>query len=148
MNWIQPVAMHLIGADRGDLTYLRDVEEGRVVAPKATILALNEAHVYIETAGIRDDLRGFLFRTSRGRPRRPAFRRAHHADRYVAWSAVAPRRRDRRADRLPHVPGYRHHRVFGEWRHAGARTGDGGARKPAHDQALRPHAGTAHARGG
>jgi hypothetical protein len=68
MNCIQPVAVHLIGADRDDLTYLRDVEEGRVVAPKATILVLNEAHAYVETAGIRDDLKGYLFPgTSRGR---------------------------------------------------------------------------------
>jgi hypothetical protein len=56
MNWIQPA-----------LVYLRDVEKGGVFAPEATILVLNEAHVYIETAGIRDDRKGFLFRTSRGR---------------------------------------------------------------------------------
>ena len=33
MNCIQPVAVHLIGADRDDLTYLRDVEEGSVFVP-------------------------------------------------------------------------------------------------------------------
>ena len=120
MNWIQPVAVHLIGAGRDDLAYPRDVDEGGAFAPEATILVLNEAHVYIETVGIRDDLKGFVFGTSRGR----------------------------RADRLPHVPGDRHHCVFGEWRHAGARAGDGGARKPTHDHALGPHAGTAHARKG
>jgi hypothetical protein len=42
---IQPVAVHLIGADRDDLAYLRDVEEGGVFAPEATILVLNEALV-------------------------------------------------------------------------------------------------------
>jgi hypothetical protein len=32
------------------LAYLRDVEEGSVFVPEASILVLNEAHVYIETA--------------------------------------------------------------------------------------------------
>jgi len=87
------------------LAYLRDVEEGSGFAPEATILVLNEAHVYVETAGIREDLKGFLFRTSGGR----------------------------RADGLPYIPGDRHHRAFVEWRHAAVRARDGGAQKRAHD---------------
>jgi hypothetical protein len=57
--------VHLIGADLADL---RDVGEGAVFAPEATILVLNGAyvnHVYIETAGIRDGLKDFLFATNR-----------------------------------------------------------------------------------
>ena len=34
MNWIQLVAVHLIGADRDDLAYVRDVEEGGVFPPR------------------------------------------------------------------------------------------------------------------
>jgi len=35
---------------------------------EGTILLLNEAHAYVDTAGIRDDLKGYLFLdTSRGR---------------------------------------------------------------------------------
>ena len=68
MNGIQPVAVHFIGADRDDLTCLRDVEQGGVFALEAIILVLNESQAYIETAGIRDDLKGYLFPgTSRGR---------------------------------------------------------------------------------
>jgi integrase len=43
-----------------------------------------------------------------------------------------------------HEKGGKHHTMP-----CGARAGDGGARKPAHDEALRPHQGAAHAgRGG
>ncbi len=42
---IQPVAIHVIGPDRDDLAYLRDVEQGGLFAPEATILVLNEALV-------------------------------------------------------------------------------------------------------
>ena len=35
MNWIQPFTVLLIGADRDDLAYLRDVEEGSVFASAA-----------------------------------------------------------------------------------------------------------------
>jgi hypothetical protein len=44
-NGIQPVAVHLIGPDRDDLAYLRDVEQDELFAPEATILVLNEALV-------------------------------------------------------------------------------------------------------
>lgn len=42
---IQPVAVHLLGPDRDDLAYLRDVEADDLFAPRATILVLNEALV-------------------------------------------------------------------------------------------------------
>ena len=42
---IEPVAIHLLGPDRDDLAYLRDVEEGGLFAPKATIIVLNEGLV-------------------------------------------------------------------------------------------------------
>jgi hypothetical protein len=60
MNWIQPA-----------LVYLRDVEKGGVFAPEATILVLNEAHVYIETAGIRSFSRAGI-REAGERSRHPA----------------------------------------------------------------------------
>ena len=44
-NGVQPVAVHLIGPDRDDLAYLRDVEQDGLFAPEATILVLNEALV-------------------------------------------------------------------------------------------------------
>jgi hypothetical protein len=52
---------------RPDLTYLRDVEEGRVVAPKATIPRAERSARLYRDRRVRDDLKGFLFRTSRGR---------------------------------------------------------------------------------
>jgi len=42
---IEPVAIHLLGPDRDDLAYLRDVEEGGLFAPKATIIVFNEGLV-------------------------------------------------------------------------------------------------------
>lgn len=42
---IEPVAVHLIGPDRDDLAYLRDMEADGVFAPPATVLVLNEALV-------------------------------------------------------------------------------------------------------
>jgi hypothetical protein len=42
---IRPVAVHLIGPDRDDLAYLRDLEQDGLFAPTATILVLNEALV-------------------------------------------------------------------------------------------------------
>ena len=44
-NGVQPVAVHLLGPDRDDLAYLRDLEADRLFAPEATILVLNEALV-------------------------------------------------------------------------------------------------------
>ena len=44
-NGIDMVAVHLIGPERDDLAYLRDLETDGLVAPEATILALNESLV-------------------------------------------------------------------------------------------------------
>ncbi len=44
-NGVQPVALYPIGPDRDDLAFLRDMEEGGLFAPKATILVLNEGLV-------------------------------------------------------------------------------------------------------
>jgi hypothetical protein len=44
-NGIMPVVFHLIGPDRDDLSYLRDVERDGILAPPQTALVLNEATV-------------------------------------------------------------------------------------------------------
>jgi hypothetical protein len=44
-NGLEAVAVHMLGPDRDDLAYLRDVEQDGLFAPKATILVLNEALV-------------------------------------------------------------------------------------------------------
>ncbi len=44
-NGITPVAVHLIGPDPDDLSYLRDVEQESILAPPFTVLVLNEATV-------------------------------------------------------------------------------------------------------
>ena len=41
-NGVDVVAIHLIGPERDDLAYLRDLEADGLVAPEATILVLNE----------------------------------------------------------------------------------------------------------
>jgi hypothetical protein len=40
---IMPVAIHMIGPDRDDLSYLQSVEADEIFAPPATILVLNES---------------------------------------------------------------------------------------------------------
>ncbi|HVB89636.1 MAG TPA: hypothetical protein VND97_05495 [Beijerinckiaceae bacterium] len=42
-NGVDAVAIHLIGPERDDLAYLRDLETDGLVAPEATILVLNES---------------------------------------------------------------------------------------------------------
>jgi hypothetical protein len=44
-NGVQPVAVHLLGPDRDDLAYLRDLEKDALFAPEATILVINEGLV-------------------------------------------------------------------------------------------------------
>ncbi|MGH7052074.1 MAG: tyrosine-type recombinase/integrase [Acetobacteraceae bacterium] len=111
---------------QGDGWALRLHEKGGKQHAMPCHHALAEAlHAYLEAAGIADDRQGVLFRTSRGR-----------------------RGRDHGPDRLPHLQGDGHYRLSGEGRHAGTRAGHGGARKPAHHQALRPEPQTAHPRGG
>lgn len=38
---VEPVAIHLLGPDKEDLTYLKDVEESGFLRPKRTVLVLN-----------------------------------------------------------------------------------------------------------
>ena len=42
---VQPVAIHMLGTDDADLSYLRDVEDNGLFCPKATILVLNRGLV-------------------------------------------------------------------------------------------------------
>jgi integrase len=93
-------------------------------------------HAYVNAAGIAEDRKGPLFRTSRG----------HNGDLLSdqamtqpdAWRMV--RRRAKAAGiNAPignHTFRARDHHIPCQWRRARARAGDGGARKPAHDQAL------------
>jgi integrase len=107
--------------------------------------ALAEAlRAYIDAAGLAEDRKGWLFRTSRG----------HGGDLLSdkpmgqpdAWRMIRRRRggRDRRGNRLLHVSGDRHHRVSRQRRCARARAGNGCSREPANDQALRPHQRAPH----
>ena len=100
--------------------------------------ALAEAlHAYIGAAGIADDRKGWLFRTARGHNGRVAVREADGSARCLAHDPTACRcGRHRRGDRLPHVPGDRHHRLSRQRRRARARAGNGGTRESANDQAL------------
>ena len=113
--------------------------------------ALAEAlRAYIDAAGIVEDRKGWLFRTARGHNGNVVVRQAHEPAGRLA-DDPPPRRggRHRGGNRLPHLPRDRDHRLPRQWRRARARPGNGGAREPAHDQALRPHEGAAHpGRGG
>src|SRR5581483_4836890 len=51
-------------------------------------------------------------------------------------------------DLLPHISRDGNHRLSAEWRNAGARAANRGARVAAHDQTLRPHPGRDFARRG
>ena len=91
--------------------------------------ALAEAlHAYIDAAGIAEDRKGFLFRTS---PRAQRHRAVRAADEPVGCVAHDPpaRRRGRHscADRQSHLPRDRHHRLSCQRRRARTRAGDGGA---------------------
>jgi len=94
-------------------------------------------HAYIAAAGIAEDRKGWLFRTSRGHQRHGAVRSAHDPAGRLA-DDPPPRRSGRHpcADRQSQLPRHRDHGLSIEPRRAGARAGDGGAREPAHDQAL------------
>ena len=50
---IRGVAAYVFGPDRDDLAYLRDLEEGGLFAPQATILVLNEALVPPNSSTLR-----------------------------------------------------------------------------------------------
>jgi hypothetical protein len=42
---VDPVAVHMLGAEEDDLRYLEDVENGNLFCPKATVLVLNKGKV-------------------------------------------------------------------------------------------------------
>jgi site-specific recombinase XerC len=94
---------------------------------------------YIKAAGVGDDGKAPLFRSA-ARRTDTLTDNAMKPCRCLAHD-TAPRRGPRNAgpDRLSHVPGRRHHRLSRSRRHARKRASDGGARKPAHHQALRSH---------
>ena len=107
-------------------------------------------HAYIAAAGIAEDRKGWLFRTS---PRHNATVLTEQPMDQKDGMAHDPqtRRRGRHhgADRQPHFSRDRHHELSREWRHAGTRAGHGRACQPANDQALRPAERSAQAsRGG
>lgn len=108
--------------------------------------ALAEAlHAYIAAAGIAEDRKGWLFRISRGH--NATVLSEQPMNQSDAWRdpPARGRRRHSRADRQSYVSRDRHHRLPCQWRRARTRAGNGGAREPAHHQALRSHQGAAHA---
>jgi integrase len=97
--------------------------------------ALAEAlHAYIAAAGIGADKKAFLFRTSRGHG--GTVLADQPMTQVDAWRMV--RKRALAAGIMAPI-GNQDHGVSREWRHAGARAVDGGARKPPHHQTLRPN---------
>jgi hypothetical protein len=101
---------------------------------------------YINAAGIAEDRKGWLFRTARGHKADTLSERAMNQS--DAWSMIRRRAKAGRhlgGNRMPHVSRYRNNCLPRQWRRARARAGNGRAREPAHDQALRPNKGTAHA---
>jgi hypothetical protein len=100
--------------------------------------ALAEAlRAYIDAAGIAEDRKGWLFRTARGH--NGTTLSAKPMSQPDAWRMIRPARRGGRhrgTDRLPHLSRDRHHRLSCQRRRARARPGNGGARKPADNQAL------------
>ena len=101
---------------------------------------------YIKAAGIGDDGKSPLFRSAAGRTDTLTEKPMNRVD---AWRMVQRRAADlgtRSQDRLPYIPRHGHHRLSRSRRHARKRAGHGGARKPAHDEALRSHRRRDHAR--
>ena len=101
---------------------------------------------YLDAAGIRGRRQDPPLPLG-ARPNRDPDGPADASDRCVP-DGPPPHRRGRleRQARLPRVPGDRHHRLSRGRRHTRKRAGYGRARKPAHDQALRPHRRRDHAR--
>jgi integrase len=113
--------------------------------------ALAEAlRAYIDAAGIAEDRKGFLFRTSRGHKGTELSEQPMTQP--DAWRMI--RRRALVAGihapiRQSQLPRDRDHRLSIEWRSPCTCSGNGSAREPAHDEALRPNKGATHAgRGG
>lgn len=73
---VQAVAVHLIGPSRDDLAILRDLEAGRLFAPEATILVLNEGLVprgYRARGAYADVVTHPIFQAALGRGARAAW---------------------------------------------------------------------------
>jgi len=86
--------------------------------------ALAEAlHACIAVAGIAEDRKGWLFRTSRGHNATALSEQPMNQS--DAWRMI---RRHSRADRQSHVSRDRHHRLPRQWRCPRTRAGNGGAR--------------------
>ena len=86
-NGVQVVAVHVLGPDRDDLAYLRDLEANRLFAPDATMLVLNEALVPAERstqAAFEAVLDNSIFRAAVERGARPVWmprlKPAHEVD--------------------------------------------------------------------
>jgi hypothetical protein len=96
-------------------------------------------------AGLAEDRKGFLFRTARGHNGHRALRQTNKPARRLA-DDPAPRGRGRHhgGNWVPHVPRDGDYGLPLERRRARARSGNGGARKPAHDQAVRQDERAAH----
>jgi integrase len=108
--------------------------------------ALAEAlRAYIDAAGIAEDRKGSLFRTSRGHTSTAL------SDQPMAQPDAWRMIRRRAVAAGIHAPiGNHTFRATGitasiQWRGAGTPAIDGGAREPAHHQALRPDQGAPHA---
>ena len=89
--------------------------------------AAEALHAYIAAAGIAEDKKGWLFRTREGA--RATALSDKPMDQADAWCMVRRRARGRHpgADRQSQLSRDRDHRLSRQWRHAGARAGDGGA---------------------
>jgi hypothetical protein len=93
---VQPVAVYLIGPDRDDLAYLRDLEADGLFAPKATLLVLNHALVPTGrsvSAAFQPVLDSAIFRTALERGARsvwmPRLAPAHEVDdRRITFAAA------------------------------------------------------------
>ena len=129
-----------IGADPNEQSSLELRELVRSLVQQIQIgeaQSLAEAlHTYIAAAGIGEDRKGWLFRTSRGHD--ATVLSEQPINQSDAWRMI--RRRAVAAgiyaDRQSHVPRDRHHRLSCQWRRARTRAGDGGAREPAHHKTL------------
>ncbi len=92
---------------------------------------------YIEAAGIGHEKHTPLFRTAKGKTQQLTERRLSQPEVYLMIRRRAAGARHKDADRLPHVPGNRHHRLSQERRQARSRAADGRARVGADHGAVR-----------
>ena len=93
---------------------------------------------YLQAAKILDAKKSPLFRSARGRTGELTESQMSRID---VWRMIRRRATDAglSPDRLPYFPRDGDHRVSRQRRHPGECSADGGARKPAHHEALRSH---------